>query len=350
LGAPAGAATPRVVALVGSSTTAKVMSPLAAQWTNSASNVNHNKIVNVPEVLASGQTFTVPGDSTCGQFSYHNPGNLPPNGSSAGISALAADSNGCVDTARSSRGRKSTDPANLDFYAYAVDAVTWAHFTASHAPGSNSLTQSQLQGIYLCTNSGKPRFTNWSQVGGSSATIIRYLPQTGSGTLSFFETKILGLSTSQQGVLDDSSCTVKPKRIQENTGNQVVSTDRSRAILPYSFADWTAQKNAVVPDVRANSVLGKINGIAPNQSTIGIGCGPCFFGRRYVYNVIKHGAPSEAAAIGFGGVISSGNGYVCSNNATKMQTIGKYGFVNLPFAPAGSGLPNSRCRKNPAEL
>jgi phosphate transport system substrate-binding protein len=253
-----------------------------------------------------------------------------------------------VDTTRSSRGRKSTDPANLDFYAYAIDGVTWAKYTSTHAPAS--LTQSQLQGIYLCTNSGKPQFTNWAQVGGSSATIIRYLPQVGSGTLSFFETKILGLSSSQQGVLDDSSCTVKPKRIEENHGNLVVMADRQRAILPYSFADWTAQKNGVVTDFRANSVLGKINGVAASPATLGIGCSTCFLGRRYVYNVIKHGAPSEGPAIGFAGVTSAGNGYVCSNNATKINTIGKYGFVNLPLAPAGSGLPNSRCRKNPAEL
>jgi ABC-type phosphate transport system substrate-binding protein len=350
LGAPAGAATPQVIATVGSSTTFNAIGALATQYNGSATlNPNHDKIVNVPPTLPSGQSFNVPGDSHCAAFSYHNPGTLPPNGSSAGISALVADTKGCIDSARSSRGRNTSDPANLDFFAWAIDGVSWAHVsTGGHAP--INLNQSQLQGIYLCTNSGKPQFTNWNQVGGSTAPIIRYLPQTGSGTLSFFETKVLGLSSAQQGVLDDSSCTVHPKRIEENTGTQIAAADRPGAVVPYSFADWTAQKNKVVPDVRGGVVLGQINHINPTTTTLGIGCGPCFLGRRYVYNVIKTTAPSRAAALAFEGVSTSGNGYLCSNNATKNSTITKYGFVNLPFAPAGTGLPNSRCRRNPTPI
>jgi hypothetical protein len=73
-------------------------------------------------------------------------------------------------------------------------------------------------------------------------------------------------------------------------------------------------------------------------------------GRRYVYNVIKQGSPEMGHAIDFAGVDSSHNGFICGNNNTAKFLIAGYGFVVLPFAPAGPGLPNSTCRKNPTPL
>ena len=35
------------------------------------------------------------------------------------------------------------------------------------------------------------------------------------------------------------------------------------------------------------------------------------------------------------------------NNSTVNNIITTYGFIQIPLGPAGSGLPNSRCRKNP---
>lgn len=342
--------TPQSLALVGSDTTVGVMGNLANFYnTHTGSNqpnANSDTVTNVLPVLASGQSQAVPGDNQCGAFSYSNPGNLPPNGSSAGISALTGDGTNCnVDMARSSRGRSGTDPSTIDFYAYAIDAVSWAHYSGGNAP--SNLTQAQLQGIYLCTNGGNPTITNWNQVGGANGAIVRYLPQTGSGTLSFFETKILGLSSAQQGVLDDSSCNVHPIRIEENSGNQVAAGDKPNAILPYSFANWTAQSNGISPDIRGGAVLGSINGVAPSTTTISNGT---FFGRRYVYNVIKQSDKSLAAAINFAGVDSTHNGWMCNGNSQVGFTLLAFGFTPLPMAPAGPGLPNSSCRKNPTPL
>ena len=42
-----------------------------------------------------------------------------------------------------------------------------------------------------------------------------------------------------------------------------------------------------------------------------------------------------------------GNGFLCSDERRKNATMTKYGFVLLPLAPAGPGLPASGCRKNP---
>jgi phosphate transport system substrate-binding protein len=354
LGLTACGPTPQVLALVGSDTTAPVMGAVATSFND---NTTPDIAVNVPPVLASGNTFDVPGDDKCGSFSYHTPGTLPPNGSGAGINALVADgTNGCIDIARSSRGRSGTDPSNLDFYAFAKDAVDWSRY-GSACPGGDAgpagcaptnLTQNQLKGIYLCDQpGGVPLFTNWSQVGGDNETIVRYLPQTGSGTLSFFETRLLGMSSAQQGVLDDSSCAVHPKRIEENSGNQVLLGDRAAAINPYSFANWTAQSNGIPSDIRGGALLGNLGGIAPSATSINNGT---FIGRRWVYNVLKQTSPSIAAELKFVGVTSSASGYLCVDGGAAQLIISQYGFVNNPLGPAGSGLPNSRCRKNPTPL
>jgi phosphate transport system substrate-binding protein len=351
---------PHTLALVGSDTTSGVMGAISSSFNSSSS---PDTASNVPPTLGASQSFTVPSDKRCGQVVYHGTNNPPPNGSTAGISALSADTTGCVDIARSSRDKRDTDPANLEFYAFAKDAVTWVRW-ANACPGSdagpagcapNTLTQAQLQGIYLCTQGGAPGtrtplFTNWSQVGGDDEPIARYLAQPGSGTYAFFASKILGLSTAQQNVVDDSDCAPgsKPTRVQESTGSAIAAGDRPAAIVNYSFANWTAQSNGVETDTRAGALLAQINGVTPNATTINNGT---FLGRRWVNNVVKNGSPSYGAAIDFVGVDSGGNGFLCNpSNGDANFIIALYGFVGNPTAPAGTGLPNSRCRKNPAPL
>jgi phosphate transport system substrate-binding protein len=344
---------PNTLALAGSDTTFDAMNAISNSFNAGPS---ADTASNIPPTLASGQTFNVPSDKRCPTKTYDGNGtNPPPNGSTAGINALNADTTGCIDIARSSRDRRDTDPANLEFYAFARDAVSWAHYPNACQGGDtgpagcapSNLTQDQLKGIYLCTEpGGVPLFTNWNQVGGDNATINRYLPQLGSGTLSFFETKVLGLSSSQQGVLDDSACATKPLRVQENTGTAIVPL-KSRAIVPYSFAQWTSQANGAVTDVRGGILIGQINGVSASATTI---ANDTFLGVRYVNNVVKTGSPSYAAAIQFVGVNAGGNGFLCTDDSTKNNTLTHYGFVLNPLAPAGAGLPNSRCRKNPAPL
>ena len=343
---------PNALALVGSDTTFDVMNVLSNQFNGTPS---ADTAYNVPPVLTGSQTFNVGSDKRCGAQQYNSTSNPPPNGSSAGISALNADTLGCIDIARSSRDKRDTDPDNLQFFAYARDAVTWARW-ANACPGSDTgpagcaptdLSQDELKGIYLCDQPGGiPAFTNWNQVGGDNGGIVRYLPQAGSGTLSFFETKILGLSSAQQGHLDGDQCLFPPTRVQENAGNQVMSF-KARAIFPYSFAQWTAQAGGVVPDIRGGALLGTIDGVAASDTTI---ANDTFLGVRYVNNVVKTGSPSFAAAVKFVGVDSGGPGFLCANTASVNNVIQQYGFVLNPVGPTGGGLPNSRCRLNPAPL
>jgi phosphate transport system substrate-binding protein len=339
------------IGIAGSFTTNGLLDNLGFRYSGNPNSANPNKdpVYNIPATVFTGNGhYDMPADGNNCPGLHYNSANQPPNGSSAGINALLNDGNGCIDIARSSRGRSATDPGNIDFYAFAIDGVSWAGFNGGHQ--ALNLSQAQLQGIYLCTNGGQPSITNWSQVGGTPGSIIRYLPQTGSGTLSFFETRILGLSSAQQGVLDDTSCTNRPIRIEENNGDQVVNAFRPFAVVPYSFADWTAQKNGTLPDHRGGSYLGAINGVGPAAGTLQEGCGPCFLGRRYVYNVLKQGSPQFDNALNFVGVDSNHNGWICNNQDVVKLVIASFGFVPLNVAPAGPGLPNSTCRKNPTAL
>jgi ABC-type phosphate transport system substrate-binding protein len=167
-----------------------------------------------------------------------------PNGSSAGIAALAADEGGttgghpCLDFARSSRAPKSTDPTNLTFVAFAQDNVTYASIGKSKKfrHGSNAptnLTTADLHAMYSCT------VTKWNQLPGNSkgskATIHPLLPQAGSGTLAFFEAAI--------GITTPGPCVDEPTTLEENEGTDPIyaSKNAPNEIVPFSAGKWLAQ-------------------------------------------------------------------------------------------------------------
>ena len=149
-----------------------------------------------------------------------------PDGSSAGITQLATFQKThdgkffCSSFARSSRARASTDPAfapgGIAFVDLAGDAVTWSAQATTNAPAT--LTTAQLAAIYNCTD------TNWSQVGGKNAPIHAFIPQSGSGTRSFFLGAI-GIATPGSCVSDDNGT------LQENEGVNPLLNDPD-AIVP----------------------------------------------------------------------------------------------------------------------
>jgi phosphate transport system substrate-binding protein len=353
---------PTVINMVGSDTIQDVMGAIANQYNGSSQATSDNATLFNTRATNTA-TVTVPGDSTCASFTYDPTGgaNPAPNGSSQGISALQGNArgNGCTDDARSSRGPNgTTDNPSDQFWAFAKDAVTWIGFPSGHQP--TNLTQAQLQGIYLCTANGgtTPSITDWHTVNSAApvgSTIIRYLPQSGSGSLSFFETRILGLTSAQQGVLDGSACTVPPIRIEENEATSVATADKPNTIFPFSFAQWTAQANHATTgetDARNGAVLKSINGIAPSVTSINSTTSP-FLGRRWVYNVLLPGlaGSEQSTAVKILGVTTAASGYLCKDNTTIQNLISEFGFVTNPIGPTGgSGLPNSHCRLNPAAL
>jgi ABC-type phosphate transport system substrate-binding protein len=174
-----------------------------------------------------------------------------PDGSGAGITALEANArptgnstNYCVDYARSSRARESTDPScssgGICFVSLAGDAVTWADRSAAKggtdAPAN--LTAAQLTSIYEC------KVRNWDKVGGTNATIKPFLPQTSSGTRQFFLTALGGgvNPITPGSCVSDGATTSEPDgTIEENEGIDS-HLNSAAAIFPFSVGSWLSQE------------------------------------------------------------------------------------------------------------
>jgi phosphate transport system substrate-binding protein len=336
------------LAAAGSDTTYFVMNGLSDAYNLDAlynSELTKDRIINVPPLVTVPfpAGAVLPAEGACGEVIY-KASNVPPNGSSAGISALTSDTLGCVDFARSSRGKKTTDAATLEFYAYGLDALTWVKFPGSAAPVS--LTQQQLINIYTCNAvTGLPIVSNWSQVGGANVAIKKYAPQTSSGTYSFWNSKILN------GATIDQNCNLANKSIfvEEHDSRGVSVANRPGAINPFAFGQWVSAANALVPDRRAGSTLQQINGLAPTLLTIKEAVAGRFLGTRYVYNVLKTTSPRYTSVKRFAGADNLSGGFLCNNKGKVIME--KFGLVPLPVAATGGGVTlATTCRKNPADL
>jgi hypothetical protein len=161
------------------------------------------------------------GDGSASGYQSSSSGNPAPNGSSEGKDALydqdqfATSLTGfsaCYDIARSSSAPSNPvaapDDANFQYYAYALDAVTFlvgsdATTGAGLAPGTPAeLTLQEVYYIYDCT------YTNWDQVvvgytpsglpiKGANAPIYRFWPQKGSGTLAMAQNMLSSVALSK---------------------------------------------------------------------------------------------------------------------------------------------------------
>jgi phosphate transport system substrate-binding protein len=255
-------ATPAPVKLtiVGSNTTQEVMGAITSTFDSSSVAKSANVAATNVYAIPGPKGKIAPSDANCNgghSITYiagANPGKnerTSPNGSSAGKTALATSvTNGdsCTSIARSSSPGSTTDPAGTQAYAYAVDAVTWTTSANSAAPSNLSMTN--LEGVYDC------KYTNWDQVGGSNAPIVRYYPQEGSGSGSFFA-GVLGFDPRTLG--GENTCSTAPTLIEENEATSITS-NAADAIMIYSGGAWIAQANGVDTDMRNGFVLDTING------------------------------------------------------------------------------------------
>jgi ABC-type phosphate transport system substrate-binding protein len=306
-----------------------------------------------------------------------------PNGSSAGVSQLATFTKSksgplCTNFARSSRARKSTDPpfakGGVAFVSLAGDAVTWsAPSINTFAPAS--LTPAQLTQIWSCTVPQANHGTGLNQWGdlnpaltGSAATtpIAPFLPQSGSGTLSFWETAI-GVSTP--GPCVTGATTTSP---EENEGVDPRLNSNPGTIFIYSVGDWIAQVHHApkclnsgctanssgvickhVPgldqfwcDLHGTMRLGQISGISPTtgsgSSTVINPSFPSTFDRT-LYDVVPFdpgtadNIPGKTNPVG--GVnleaIFGASGFDCTSKTARAD-ITAYGFLNIPTCGTAS--------------
>lgn len=295
---------------------------------------------------------------------------------------------GCIDVARSSgapRAAGAGDKASFEYYAYAMDALSWATLSLK-APGV--LTHQQIKDIYLCN------ITDWSQVGGVAGSIVRYLPQPGSGTRSFFISDVLGGATPN----DTGACAGGGDRTlrltEENQAETISAADLDKAIFPYSAALWDYQTaNAINPtlDKRCPAGAGtcaRLGGIKTDGNVTGSPVSwvasdhnyvldtagvvtdanvkqnggfneatGSFIGIRYVYNVLdsvgsgtRQGYQAAFGLLGFTNSSGGAKSPLCANNtsagATEKALILTAGFapLNTSFGSATSNQAGSTCR------
>jgi ABC-type phosphate transport system substrate-binding protein len=367
----------------GTTTTVKeTFTVLASPCENDAVGVGSDTITPLTDQLASDYNNTLASRTTCSggsttkPFEYSWDATNPitgaigdsiaekadcshiarPDGSSAGITQLATftkSSSGpfCTNFARSSRSRATTDPpfaaGGVAFVAMAGDAVSWS-VPSANTSAPKSLTTAQLQGIFTCS------ITNWNQVGGANQAISAFLPQSGSGTLSFWETEL--------GVTPGPCVSNDNNLLEENEGvNPVLNTPGT--IFIYSVGDYIAQKfhadsclnSACTPvnsktckktpnkiqfwcDVHGTMTPGQINGVAPTTgSGTGTKINPAFSFQRTLFDVVPfdpnttdHIPGSESGTPGglnLEGIFGA-SGFYCSS-ATAKADITAYGFENI---------------------
>ena len=264
-----------------------------------------------------------------------------PNGSTAGVQALSASANntgtrtypaaggvsitGQVDFARSSSAPNSGFPGtDLTFIPFARDAVSYAVNSSSDFPrdllvGSSaqdsiSPAPFTLRNIYRCA------VTTFLNGDGDPVTIRPLLPQSGSGTRTFWLTT-LGLTEAQvTGCASDLG-----GLIQEHDGTKIKGAGD---IVPFSVAQYLSQSNyktlpTPVDERRGVVDLGRIGGVKPILLTAnGNELNTTFPVNRLIFNVV------ETARLGESGIAATfvGTGSsVCSNSTI----IRNYGFGTI---------------------
>jgi len=271
-----------------------------------------------------------------------------PKNSGAGVAALSASINasgtqlfpdgtgvsitGQVDFARSSGGANSTTypGSELTFIPFALDAVTYAVPAASDFPRDVPLgVTADADSAYTLRNIYRGKITSYEDAGGNAITITPLLPASGSGTRSFWLSKLGLIEANVTGIISDTKVIGGvTKTIQEHDGSYIFAKGD---IAPFSVAQYIAQGNyaslSSVIERRGNIQLGNIGSRKPYllNTSGGTEINPVFPVTRTVYNVVQTSRLSTAGVAAdtllqatFKGAGSS----VC----TATATIKAYGF------------------------
>jgi len=196
---------------VGSDTSQHALKLLGDAW-NAATPAPTSRLVTY--AATSGGDLTLPGEAAA---------ITRPNGSGAGKGRLYGANNvAAIDFARSSSTLSSDEiAASLKQFPFALDTLKMAVSKTSNAPAS--VTPADLVNIYNGT------YDNWSDLPGSttSGVIAPKIPQSGSGTRSFFEAQLKAANGGTAVVL---AGTVTPVQEHDDTA---IKNDPN-AIAPFS--------------------------------------------------------------------------------------------------------------------
>jgi hypothetical protein len=333
--------------------------------TNPVTNAFHEIITaaktgtTTPVVAPTVCSFTRPNGSTEGNLA------LRKSMGSTAADTLTPPQPGCVDIARSSSTlpTANVDPTagNLIYIPFALDAVAGStgstactiNGTATPATALNNpaFTLAQLQAMYA---SGTPEMaTNGTTYdpeavlnGHVAATgdvpIDLYIPQSGSGTLSFWAGQ-MGFSTSSipkwdnQTIISTSALGTPTSTPASFVGTQVEEHDGTAVSAdpygygPFSIAQYLAQSNGHNPRFHC-AVLQTINGVAP---IVGGSLNTSFPLRREVYSVAAYDRVVNTGDGNFDPALANLLVGATSTECRDAITIHNYGFGSLATSPLG---------------
>ncbi len=214
-----------------------------------------------------------------------NPTATRPNGSGAGKATLyGAGNNTDIDFARSSSALDATEKsAGLQAFPFAKDSLALATAKVSNAPAT--ITPADMVKIYSGT------VTDWSQLGGAAGAIAPKIPQSGSGTRSFFLAQLKAANGGTDVTLAGTVASV-----QEHDPSQIQNDPN--AVAPFS--------------VGRNAVIG-----APLRIEGG------FAAARALYNVVRQADVAKPEIL----AIFGDSGFICSAAAKPLITAA--GFEQL---------------------
>jgi hypothetical protein len=167
----------------------------------------------------------------------------------------------------------TTGVACLTFVPFAHDGVTYAYWAGSGVPPSAVATLSSsgtLSTLYSDTNATPGSVTVNSAgvvTAGGAFTLIACLPQSGSGTVSFFAGALTGGSVTNaaaaataQGCGGGTGAT-PPSGIEENSGDSFVTT-----VNDLTASAGPATNTAYIIPISVGSYVSQVNGAAQNRS------------------------------------------------------------------------------------
>jgi len=318
--------------------------------------------VNALRVAIGNQTT-----STCTPFT----------GNTASTWTMSGETNvvGQFQYARSSSGPTTVSNGVLAYVPFAKDAMGYAVSddsvmpeltvgSSTDAANGSGVTPSSLYAIYNCAatriitvegdlDGSETKLVNDTYTLGAdeeSTRIRAYIPQSGSGTRSFWQ----GSSSSKFGssiascvedkayVVGDagaqgdgnntftSGADYTGTSVQEHSGASV--DGNPGAITPFSIPKWIAMAKGIqgVTDVRFDAVIGDLNGAAPTSgSGANMVINPDYINdasyvTRTVYNVVPYRTVTDPTTLEYR-MFYGRTSLVCSNSAA----IQNYGFATL---------------------
>lgn len=314
---------------VGSDTTENLVNGLGTVVTNIGS---YDAVGSATiQTRSGGATFNRPNGSGNGQKALT--ASINPNGTDKWPAGTGVDITGQVDFARSSSAPSGSLPGTqLTFIPFARDAVTFAVSAASDFPRDIALGSAAQDSIspapFTLRNIYRGTVTTYADADFNSVTIRPLLPQTGSGTRSFW---IGQLGLTEANITAGGVATDLGNTVQEHNGTFVT---RPGDIVPFSVAQFIQQGNyaslpTTVVERRGNIQLGNVGSSKPYIPSAGGGIelNSSFPITRLVFNVVSTArlTGSSAADIQLQQAFVGTGSQVCA----AASTIRQYGFGTI---------------------